>query len=126
MSGSAMESVARATPPKIARQISGLSDRTIAWVFVAPTIFDNVQDDMSIATDEIFGPVLSVVRASDYEEALKLVDEVVDTNVVGVPDERWGQAITAVVELREGAGHRLLIMNFFFVGNRLEFRRRSL
>ncbi|MEJ6404439.1 carbohydrate ABC transporter permease [Yoonia sp. 2307UL14-13] len=32
-------SVASATPPKVARQIRGLSDRAIAWIFVAPTIF---------------------------------------------------------------------------------------
>ena len=43
------------------------------------------------------------VYPEEVEEALKLVDAVIDTNVVGVPDERWGQAITAVVELAEGA-----------------------
>jgi multiple sugar transport system permease protein len=31
--------IARATPPAMARRIKGLSDRTIAWLFVAPTIF---------------------------------------------------------------------------------------
>ncbi|WP_415921872.1 carbohydrate ABC transporter permease [Tateyamaria sp. SN6-1] len=30
---------AKATPPRVARQIKGLSDRAIAWIFVAPTIF---------------------------------------------------------------------------------------
>jgi multiple sugar transport system permease protein len=30
---------AKATPPRIARKLRGLSDRTIAWIFVAPTIF---------------------------------------------------------------------------------------
>ena len=39
MSGTVMERAANATPPKLARQIKGLSDRTIAWIFVAPTIF---------------------------------------------------------------------------------------
>ncbi len=34
-----MDRVARATPPKIARRVRGLSDRAIAWVFIAPTIF---------------------------------------------------------------------------------------
>ena len=34
-----MDKVARATPPGMARKIRGLSDRTIAWIFVAPTIF---------------------------------------------------------------------------------------
>lgn len=34
-----MDSVARATPRRLSRRIRGLSDRAIAWVFVAPTIF---------------------------------------------------------------------------------------
>ena len=43
--------------------------------FVGPTLFDNVEKNMSIYQDEIFGPVLSVVRADNYEEALNLVNE---------------------------------------------------
>ena len=39
MSETAMDRVAKSTPPKVARQIKGLSDRAIAWIFVAPTIF---------------------------------------------------------------------------------------
>ncbi|MDC1060359.1 CoA-acylating methylmalonate-semialdehyde dehydrogenase [Alphaproteobacteria bacterium] len=42
--------------------------------FVGPTLFDNVNSDMKIYKEEIFGPVLSVVRTSSYEEALKLVN----------------------------------------------------
>ena len=34
-----MERVARATPMRVARSVKGLSDRAIAWIFVAPTIF---------------------------------------------------------------------------------------
>lgn len=40
--------------------------------FVGPTYFDNVTPDMDIYKEEIFGPVLSQVRAQSYEEALKL------------------------------------------------------
>jgi len=43
------------------------------------------------------------VYPEEVEEALKLLNQIVDTNVVGVPDERWGEAITAVVELAPGA-----------------------
>ena len=39
MSQSAMDSLAQKTPEPVARRIRGLSDRTIAWLFVAPTIF---------------------------------------------------------------------------------------
>ncbi|WP_445810911.1 CoA-acylating methylmalonate-semialdehyde dehydrogenase [Yoonia sp.] len=40
--------------------------------FVGPHLFDRVTKDMDIYTKEIFGPVLSVVRAQNYEEALGL------------------------------------------------------
>ncbi len=43
--------------------------------FVGPTLFDHVTPEMSIYTDEIFGPVLCIVRAHDYEEALRLPSE---------------------------------------------------
>ena len=42
--------------------------------FVGPTLFDNVTTDMSIYQDEIFGPVLSVVRVDSYEQALHLIN----------------------------------------------------
>jgi malonate-semialdehyde dehydrogenase (acetylating)/methylmalonate-semialdehyde dehydrogenase len=40
--------------------------------FMGGCLFDNVTPDMRIYKEEIFGPVLSVVRAKDYEEALEL------------------------------------------------------
>ncbi|MCC1493362.1 CoA-acylating methylmalonate-semialdehyde dehydrogenase [Cognatishimia sp. F0-27] len=40
--------------------------------FVGPSFFDNVTPDMDIYKEEIFGPVLSQVRAETYEDALKL------------------------------------------------------
>ena len=43
--------------------------------FVGPTLFDNVSKEMKIYKEEIFGPVLSVVRAKNYDEALNLVNE---------------------------------------------------
>jgi len=39
--------------------------------FIAPTIFDNVKDDMAIARDEIFGPVMSVIKFRDIEEVIE-------------------------------------------------------
>ena len=43
------------------------------------------------------------IYPEEVEEALKLHDSVEDALVVGVPDEKWGQAVTAVVKLTEGA-----------------------
>ncbi|SDD87850.1 CoA-acylating methylmalonate-semialdehyde dehydrogenase [Auraticoccus monumenti] len=42
--------------------------------FVGPTLFDRVGTDMSIYTDEIFGPVLSVVRVRGFDEGLDLIN----------------------------------------------------
>ena len=43
--------------------------------FMGGCLFDHVTPDMRIYKDEIFGPVLSVVRAKDYEEAVRLPSE---------------------------------------------------
>ncbi len=43
--------------------------------FMGGCLFDHVTTDMKIYKDEIFGPVLSVVRAPNYEEALRLPNE---------------------------------------------------
>lgn len=42
--------------------------------FVGPTLFDNVKAGMRIYEEEIFGPVLCVVRVNSYEEALNLIN----------------------------------------------------
>lgn len=43
--------------------------------FLGGCLFDNVTTDMSIYRDEIFGPVLSVVRVPDYETAVTLIND---------------------------------------------------
>ncbi len=42
--------------------------------WLGPTLLDNVTPEMSVYTDEIFGPVLSVVRVDTYDEALQLIN----------------------------------------------------
>jgi malonate-semialdehyde dehydrogenase (acetylating)/methylmalonate-semialdehyde dehydrogenase len=42
--------------------------------FVGPTIFDEVTPGMTIAREEIFGPVLNLLRARDFEEAMAMID----------------------------------------------------
>jgi len=42
--------------------------------FLGPTIFDGVKPEMTIARDEIFGPVLSVIRVKTLDEAIQLVN----------------------------------------------------
>ncbi|WP_299565456.1 CoA-acylating methylmalonate-semialdehyde dehydrogenase [uncultured Mycolicibacterium sp.] len=42
--------------------------------WLGPTLLDNVTPDMTVYRDEIFGPVLSVVRVKSYDEALNLIN----------------------------------------------------
>ena len=61
--------------------------------FLAPTLIDNVTTDMSVYTDEIFGPVLSVVRTDSFPDALKLIQE-----------NEWGNG--AAIFTRDGGAAR--------------------
>jgi aldehyde dehydrogenase (NAD+) len=43
--------------------------------FVHPTVFDHVTPDMRIAREEIFGPILSVLRAKNFDEAMEIAND---------------------------------------------------
>jgi aldehyde dehydrogenase (NAD+) len=53
----------------------GVPDDTDTGHFVEPTVFTNVTNDMTIAREEIFGPVLSVIEVSSEEEALEVAND---------------------------------------------------
>ena len=53
-----------------ARVVTGGERHGDKGFFIQPTIFADVKDDMAIAKDEIFGPVLSVIKFRDVEEAI--------------------------------------------------------
>lgn len=42
--------------------------------YLAPTLFGDVEPDMTIAREEIFGPVLGLIRASDFDDAIDIVN----------------------------------------------------
>lgn len=42
--------------------------------FIPPTIFGNVKEDARIAQEEIFGPVLSIIKAKDFDDALRIAN----------------------------------------------------
>jgi len=58
-------------------------DRTEGF-FLGPTIFDRVTPNMKIWKEELFGPVLSVMRASDIDEALKLLNSSTYGNMASI------------------------------------------
>jgi aldehyde dehydrogenase (NAD+) len=44
--------------------------------FIEPAVFGGVRPDMRIAQEEIFGPVLAIIEAADFEEAIKIANDV--------------------------------------------------
>jgi acyl-CoA reductase-like NAD-dependent aldehyde dehydrogenase len=44
--------------------------------FVEPTVFADVTADQTIAREEIFGPVLAIMRAKDFEDAMRLANDI--------------------------------------------------
>jgi aldehyde dehydrogenase (NAD+) len=54
---------------------TGLPDGLEKGYFVRPTVFTGVTPDMRIAQEEIFGPVLSVLRYTDEEDAIKIAND---------------------------------------------------
>lgn len=53
-----------------------LDEKTSKGYFVEPTVFDHVHTDMVIAQEEIFGPVLALMKVDTIEEALSLANDV--------------------------------------------------
>jgi malonate-semialdehyde dehydrogenase (acetylating)/methylmalonate-semialdehyde dehydrogenase len=70
--------------------------------FLGPCLFDRVTPEMTIYTDEIFGPVLSVVRASSYDEALGLVNDSAFANGVAIFTNDGGAARRFQSEVQAG------------------------
>ena len=70
--------------------------------FLGPCLFDHVTPEMSIYRDEIFGPVLSVVRARTYEEALNLVNASPYANGVALFTNDGGAARKFQSEIQVG------------------------
>jgi acyl-CoA reductase-like NAD-dependent aldehyde dehydrogenase len=67
--------------------------------WIEPTILTDVTDDMRVACEEIFGPVLSVLRYSDLDDAIARANDTIYGLSAGV----WGADYERVLE----TGHRL-------------------
>jgi len=53
----------------------GLPDGVNRGFFVRPTVFANVRNDMTIAREEIFGPVVSIIGAKDEDDAVRIAND---------------------------------------------------
>lgn len=70
--------------------------------FVQPTIFTGVRNEMRIAQEEVFGPVLSVIRFQDEEEALRIANGVRFGLAAAVWTSDIGRAIRMSEKLQAG------------------------
>jgi acyl-CoA reductase-like NAD-dependent aldehyde dehydrogenase len=65
--------------------------------FVEPTIFSGVNNQMRIAREEVFGPVLSVIRFRDEEEAVAIAND----TLYGLAAGMWTQSIKRALKVSE-------------------------
>ncbi|MGD9536517.1 MAG: aldehyde dehydrogenase [Alphaproteobacteria bacterium] len=70
--------------------------------FVEPTIFTGVTNDMRIAQEEVFGPVLSVIKFKDDDEAIEVGNDVVFGLAAGVWTQNMRRAIKMTEKLQAG------------------------
>jgi aldehyde dehydrogenase (NAD+) len=80
--------------------------------FVSPTIFDGVQNEMRIAQEEIFGPVLSVLTFKDDAEAVRIANDVKFGLVAGIFTKDIDRALALASEIRAGQ----IFINEYFAG----------
>jgi malonate-semialdehyde dehydrogenase (acetylating)/methylmalonate-semialdehyde dehydrogenase len=69
--------------------------------FLAPTIFDEVTPDMTIAQEEIFGPVACIIRAKDLDEAIGYIERsrFGHSGVIFTSSGRWAKEFAYRVPL---------------------------
>ncbi len=77
------------------------SDLRDGW-FVEPTVFDDVENDMRIAREEIFGPVQTINTFSSYDEAIELANDTEFGLAAGVATERTSVVHNAAADIEAG------------------------
>ena len=95
-----------------ARVVTGGRKMNIPGAFLEPTVLADVTPDMTIAQDEVFGPVLSVMRFSDEAEAIRIANGTPYGLVGGVFTRDLDRATRAARQMRAGQ----VFVNQWFAG----------
>ena len=82
--------------------LGGSRINTLPGYFFLPTIFTDVTADMRIAQEEIFGPVLSLIRAEDLEQAIEMANSVPYGLSSSIYTENIKNAFQAIEQLDAG------------------------
>jgi aldehyde dehydrogenase (NAD+) len=91
----------------------GRPEGTTKGYYVKPTVFADVQNDMSIAREEIFGPVLSILPYDDEEDAVRIAND--------TPYGLSGYVTSGDIEHARRVAKRIRSGNVHINGARLDF-----
>jgi 4-(gamma-glutamylamino)butanal dehydrogenase len=103
---------ARSDGARIASGGQRLFEESGGW-YVGATVVDDVQPDMAVAREEIFGPVVSVLGFDNAEEALRLAN---DTDY-GLAATVWSRDIDAAVKMARGIRAGTVAINGYSEGD---------
>lgn len=70
--------------------------------YIVPAVFDNVDSKMAIAQEEIFGPVLALIKAKDLEQAIELANDVEYGLSASIYTQNIGNFLKFVQEIDAG------------------------
>lgn len=93
-------------------RLGGHAIETAKGQFIAPTVFDHVTPEMEIAREEIFGPVLSVLRFDDDEAAVRIANDV----AYGLSASIWTRDVDRAIGLSRRIEAGTVWINCFMDG----------
>jgi aldehyde dehydrogenase (NAD+) len=85
-----------------AKLVAGGKQVSDSGFFLQPAVFDRVEPEMKIAQEEIFGPVISVLRARDFDDAVEKANQVSFGLSAGVVTQDLNRALTFADRINAG------------------------
>jgi aldehyde dehydrogenase (NAD+) len=93
---SGKQSAARLTAGGGARKLNGKG------LFIEPTIFANATNDLKISREEIFGPVLPIIRFKDEADAIRIANDTTYGLASGIQTSNLGRALRVADKIKAG------------------------